>query len=293
MKIEMVDIQEESASLTTTIALLVDRRDFLEDIRLLRKQLGLNELIESASFDTILLFAKSIGDDQPENYLLKVNEAIKTIRQKYRRTVNHDPMIRWVLFTNSVPKGIFKHAYFQKVAIQNNDEPQYVIVLDPRATETEVKNALDEFRQETFGVAIKQVSKLFNQGMSDEYLPTSSINKYDFEAGLISQEDAEMAGGELSIGPLYGAADKETITKQKNLSFSRSMYWLRYGNQINDPASKPLSNQEVLDAWKQLCPKQGRHEDGKEDECIHCNIDDLGLIQEAIEQHVAILSKDF
>lgn len=293
MKIEMIDIQEDNDSLATTIALLVDRQDFLQDIQQLRNQLEINTLLNSAQSSELLHFAEKVGHKEPEMFLENMNQEVANLRRKYGRTINHDPMIKWALFTNTVPKGLFRHAYYELVQLDKNDDPQYVLVLDPRATDDEVKQASNELREYLFGYSSKQINRLINQGVADEFLPIVSVNKYDFEAGLLAQDDAETVGQKMSQGPLYAASNKELVTIQKNLNFNRNMYWLRYKNQINDPTASPLTNQEVLDEWKQCCPTKGLHQNGDEYECDYCSITELGTIQDAIEQHQSILSKDF
>lgn len=293
MKIEMPTILETDINLKTTISLLVDSIEFSKDIQEARSHLGITEFLESASPNTIENFAYSLGYKDHTTYLSMVNKTIKGIRQKYSRTANHDVVIRWVLFTNTVPKGVFKHACYQKVRIDADDEYQYIIVLDPRSTEKDIKTAFLEFRNELFGIPTRQITKIANQGFPGEYLPPSHDTKYDFEAGRVFQEDAEMMGEEMSKGPLYAAANKELVTFQKNIDFNRSMFWLRYELQINDPTKKPRTNEEVLDEWHKLCPYKEQPENHDDKSCKYCSVTDTGTIQDAIDQHTAIIQMDF
>lgn len=287
----MVDIQEKAEHLKVTIALLVDKTDFLTDIQKARDDLQISELLTEADNESVLGYAMSVNKN-PESFLEKTNEIVAGIRRKYSRTINHDSVIKWVLLTNTVPTGVFTHASFHKVQFSPGDEYQYTLVLDPRASKQDVLSAYDQFRHHLFGVPTKMISRILNQGGTDDQIPSTSFTKSDFEAGNLSANEEELysVGEELSKGSLYASANTEAVATPKNLDFNRKMYWLRYEQEINR-AGTTRTNEEVLDQWEQLCPQHRQHSDTST--CPYCSVDSVSTVQDAIAQHKKLLSNDF
>lgn len=248
-----VNIDAVSPKYLTDVALLVDKEDFLTDIKKLKEKWKITEIIEFGIPDQQLLdgwitshLKKTFKDTDEQSARESLNRDVAEVRLKYGRTSNYDVVILWVLFTNTVPAGVYKACYFTTIPESGSNDPsrhQYAIMLDGRAENSEVIKALQDFREHLKHLhTVQQLQKL------------PATNHY--EALL-----AELIIG-TSIEPIQESTDRETVRTKNNVMLVRELYWRH--KQMN------TSFADLATYANSKC--DGNH--GDYSTCIYCNADE-------------------
>lgn len=141
MKIE-IDIEDDR--LFTDVALIVDRKDFSDEVERLRKVFGINFTHgEKGNFKAV---SKSLDE--------KIEREIETSRKHLYLPVVFRTVIETVVFRNRVTKADYSPAYLD--CIQNGTfdkegatpDDTYIIVLSPGARDEDVIKAYQQYRDQ-------------------------------------------------------------------------------------------------------------------------------------------------
>jgi len=123
MKIKKIVIQSKNKKHITDIAMLVDRLDFLLDIKQIREKWKIDKLYYFYQMDEFINFhiadnkGKISDPKETQKRLEKFNQEIITLRNKYRRTKNFDIVIKYAIGFGAIPDGIYDSCYWDKVLL--------------------------------------------------------------------------------------------------------------------------------------------------------------------------------
>lgn len=251
-----VYIDPASPKYLTDIALLVDKDDFLKDIQRLREKWQITNIIEFQLGDQQLLdgwiashLSKHYKDKKTETLRDELDADIVALRLKYGRTSNYDEVIKWVIFTNTVPSGVFKACYFTTIPQTDSADPsqcQYAIILDGRTENDEVLAALRDFREHLDHLeSVQELKKL----------PVSNSYESVLSDLIIGR----------SKGPIGKTTDRNKVRTLNNILLVRELYWER---KLKKTSFAKLAS----DAWEKC---SGHSSDSER--CFYCNADEVSV----------------
>lgn len=245
-----VNIQSVDPKYVTDIAFLVDRDDFLHDIVLLRKKWKIGYHVEFSIMNTSTLhnWAKShLNEIYPNQSIVQMfNELLQDvskIRHKYGRSSSYDDSIMWVLFTHSVPEGIFKPSYFTVLPESEigNLAGQFALIIDGRAEERDVLNAYQEFRDYIDEFADVKNSK-----------PSPHATAFQSLARQIAIDSYK--------GTLSATSDSTKVESKPTILLIRELYWKK--------KTERITYEELANHSNKKCDK---HKVKKKGGCFYCN----------------------
>lgn len=251
MKIEIFKIGASNLKHRTSIALLVDKPEFVKTIKRLREKWNLTDLFQPGHDSQLIEFI--CGREKDFGKWDSFCADIETVRRSFNRTPNFDKIIKYALAFTEIPEGAFRSTYYK--AISNSEYPddtEYAIIVTPHSTDTEVTTELKEFKQMIQGQIEYRKSKVELDKAVEEF-------KYE-------------------PGPVY--KDFDSID---TLDRTRFWYWEMYGDILNgDNTATPISYKDI----RSKCPKLGEHDTDKEHmSCPYCNLDDMGSIQHLLPKY--------
>lgn len=271
MKIEKIDIQSLNKKLATDIAMLVDKPEFLQEIKRLREKWNINKLYTVSNLDGFLT-SKDVEDKHNE-FL----EDIDTLLKRFNRERNFRNVVQYALITGIVPDGVYRSCYFDVVPIGEVDNPdkssgyQYVIVMSPRTELQEVKDVYKEFKEHI-------------------------ENKIDFHS--VSEINSDIPENielieQFHKGNVYSSADISKYKTLKEIERTREWYWIAYSDKFNDKSNKRKSSEEILNEWQMLkCQAKTNHEDiDSKMMCPYCSVEDINIIDQALSAYSRLLNQ--
>ncbi|OGD08305.1 hypothetical protein A2397_03685 [Candidatus Amesbacteria bacterium RIFOXYB1_FULL_44_23] len=255
MEIEMFKIGATSLKHRTSIALLVDKPEFVKTIKRLREKWNLTKLFQPDQDSELMehICGPEKNYDRWDNFCAD----IETVRRCFNRTPNFDKVIKYALAFTEIPEGAFRSTYFK--AIDNSEYPddiEYAIIVTPHSTPAEVTSELKEFKQ----IMQDQIEYRSDKGKLER-----AIEKYRYEPG-----------------PAYKDFDS-----LGTLDRTRLWYWEMYGEQIAGNANAKLKSYEEIDKELRLeCPKGQDHETKAEQKkCPYCGLDDINSMQHLLPKY--------
>ncbi|OGM31466.1 hypothetical protein A3D00_03140 [Candidatus Woesebacteria bacterium RIFCSPHIGHO2_02_FULL_38_9] len=260
MKIEMFKIGAINLKHRTSIALLVDKPEFVKTIKRLREKWNLTNLFEPGQDSKLIEYIC-----KPEKEFKNWDNFcadIETVRRSFNRTPNFDKVIKYALAFTEIPDGIFRSTYFK--AIDNStypDDIEYAIIVTPHSTMGEVETEFVEFKQ------MMQDQLEFRQNNDKLRLSTE---KYWYEPG-----------------PVY--ADFDTID---TLDRTRLWYWKINNDILNEvPNAKTRKYADVESELESECTKNKKHETKSEAKsCPFCGLVDLNSLQHLLPRYKKALN---
>lgn len=252
-----VHIDGVSPKYLTDIALLVDRDDFLADIKKLRKKWKIDRLIEFKYADDLFLtgwinnhLGSIFNSQETEKLQKELKSDIASLRVKYGRTPNYDQVILWVLFTSTVPDGVYRSCYFTTISEPETEDSarhRFAILLDGRTELSELKKAFEDFKHH-----LKYLE--FTQKLRDEPIPEN------FDSLIANMEANRIQG---VVGK---TANRYKVRTQANILLIRELYWKRklYNTSFEKLASEANSK----------CDGNHLDEDKK---CMFCVADEVNV----------------
>ena len=245
----MVKINIRNVKHHTNVALLVDKPEFLKYIAYLREKWNITKLFEPDQYQNF--YAYIWGENKDESRWDEFLKDIEKARRLFNRTPNFDKVIIYAVGFNEIPEHAYKSCYLKiidKSAMSGDVE--YVIVVTPYTTETEVKKELAEFKKNIIkGIKIEK----------DESRLAEAIANFEYEPGVKFQD-------------FKGRPTIEQI---------RQWYWVMYGDVIRGVSKKLKTYPTTLSEWQKLyCPKKMEHETAEEaDKCSVCKMDTNNIEQ--------------
>src|SRR3989338_4473295 len=159
MKIDKIEIQTSNKKHATDIAMLVDKPEFLLELKRLREKWrikNLQILKNSKGRISLLdisnpLFFTNIDKEKHAVKLPEFNQDVEDVLKKFNRGKNFRLVVIYALLTGIIPTGIYQSCYFDVVTINEPEDLskpekyQYIIVMSARAEKQEVEEAFKEF----------------------------------------------------------------------------------------------------------------------------------------------------
>lgn len=268
MKIDKIGVHTSNKKHATDISILVDKPEFIEEVKLLREKWNIQTLYQPINIDAFL------ASDYVQEHLTEFNADINLALKKFNRGKNFKLVIEYAVVTGNVPEGIYRGCYFDVVTIgeknnlNNPEKYEYVIVLSPRTELKEVEQAYKEFREH-----IKGKIDFQTQDLNIE-IPTNKE--------LIEQ---------YHVGNIHTSADIDKFKTQRELEKTREWYWMRYGDTFNDPSVKPKTYEQVYFAWFERCSENNEHKNKIEEaRCPYCSVQSWNNIEVALKNYRELLS---
>lgn len=211
MKIKMIEIQATNKSHALEVAMLVDKKEFLQEINRLREKWKISKLTQvinslGVQFDLnvrSLITNSNESESQESKKLDDFYNDIDGVLRKFRRGKNFKMVVIYALFAGVIPDNLFSSCYFEVATLNevkdktHPENDQFVIVLSPRTELKEVKQVFNEFKEHIKNKILFESRKL-SEDNREQFLNSTEINEFkklsEFLDSQYLQHEREIKG---------------------------------------------------------------------------------------------------
>lgn len=259
MEIKKIEIGIKDIKKYTDIALLVDKKDFMQWIAKLREKWKIDKLFKAGEYRKFYAFIWREDDRNDKNWSDFLSD-VKKIRKTYNLTPNFDEVIKYAIGFGFIPDHAYRTCYVKEIISSPDEIEEYAIVVTPNTTKKEIDSVFMQFKKDM---------KQSLENVKDESKMDKVVAKYKFT---------------YEFGPM-----RKDFDQISTIETIRAWYWALYGDIVNGKTSKPRKYNE---GWS-FCPRNQVHKTAMERvNCPFCSVKELDPIHHSLSAYLKRLKEN-